>query len=124
LWRYVVVVLAVVALYFTIVAATGSRPWDSLTERITLFFTISLDIQLLVGLAVWVLADYDRNNSYLTWIHPIAMIAAIGLAHAGRVVADRQQDGRDKGRIASGFFVVSLLIILIAVPIDTWLGPK
>src|SRR6476620_7022105 len=82
LWRYIVLVLALASSALAFMAYSGSRPWDSVTDRVTLFFTIAMDIQVVIGILVWIFGDWDRNETFLQWIHPVAMLVAVGLAHA------------------------------------------
>src|SRR3954451_12318487 len=98
-------------------ASMGSRPWDNTTDRVTLFFTISMDIQVVIGILVWIFGDWDRNDNTLLWVHPVAMVIATGLAHAGRVMSERASGARSKGARGLAFFGASLLVILIAIPI-------
>ena len=119
IWRYVVLLMALAAIIFSLLAYLGSRPWDNLTDRISFFFTLAMDIQVLVGIGVWLFADWDRNNSLLLWIHPLLMIAAVGLAHAGRVISERASDSRNKGGRATLFFVSSLVVVLVAIQFAT-----
>jgi hypothetical protein len=119
-WRYVVLVLALAAIVLSLMAFLGSRPWDNVTDRVTLFYTISLDIQLLIGILVWIFGDWERNDSFLLWVHPVAMVIAVGLGHAGRVMSERASGARSKGARGLAFFGGSLLVILLAIPIAAW----
>ena len=55
-----------------------------------------LDIQALVGILVWLFADYKHDDTFLRWIHPVAMIAAVGLAHVGRARSERAVGSKSK----------------------------
>jgi hypothetical protein len=119
-WRYLVLIAAIVAVVLSLLAYLGSRPWDRLTDRASLIFTIAMDVQLLIGILVWLLADYSPDNSYLRWIHPLMMIVAVAIAHVGRARADRAEDSRAKGLQATIFFVLSLVVVLVAIPVYSW----
>ena len=120
IWRYAILVAGLGALIFSFMAATGARPWDALTERLSAIFPIVMDVQLLIGLGVWFLTSWPRADTYLAWIHPGLMIVAIGLAHAGRALSERAGDSSAKGRRAAIFFGASLLIVVIAIPFASW----
>lgn len=122
-WRYLVVLVALGAFVVSLMAYLGSRPWDSLADRLSLVFTIVMDVQLLIGVLVWLLADYPQTDTFLRWLHPLLMIAAVALAHVGRVRSDRANDPRGKGAQASLFFGLSLVLMLIAIPLGSWLAP-
>ncbi len=119
-WRYAVLIAALGALILSLLAYLGNREWDSLADRFSLFFTIAMDIQVVIGILVWVLADYNKNDSFLRWIHPIAMLASVGLAHVGRTRSERAVGSKSKGGTAALFFGASLLVVLLAIPLAAW----
>ena len=120
IWRYAVLVAAVGALALAVLAYTGSREWDGLTNRFSLFFTIAMDIQVLIGILVWLTDEKARSDTFLAWIHPGAMLVAAGLAHAGRVLSERETGSRAKGGRAAALFAASLLVVLVAIPLGSW----
>jgi hypothetical protein len=121
LWRYVVLFGALFALGTALSAWAGARPWDPLADRASSIFPIVMDVQLLIGIAVWAFGDWPRGDALLTWIHPLVMTVAVGLAHAGKVLAERASGSRKKGTSASLAFGASLLLVLAAIPLNSWL---
>jgi vacuolar-type H+-ATPase subunit I/STV1 len=119
-WRWVVLLVGLAAIVLSVMSMAGNRPWDALTDRLALFFTIAMDVQLLIGVVVWIVEQRWAGDLFLGYIHPLAMIAAVGLAHVGRQRADRASDSRDKGRLATIFFVASFVVILITIPLCAW----
>jgi len=119
-WRWVVLLLGLAAIVLALMSAFGSRPWDSTSDRVSLFFTIAMDIQLLIGIVVWISEQAWSKDVVIGWLHPLAMIGAVALAHVGRVRADRAASDHDKGRQAALFFVLSFVVILIAIPLGSW----
>ena len=121
IFRWVVLLTAIGAVALSALAASGSRPWDALSDRFSLFFTIAMDIQLLIGLVLWVVEQrWSISDTFLTWLHPLLMIAAVGLAHVGRVRADRSEGDRQRGTVASLFFGASLIVVVLAIPLSAW----
>jgi len=119
-FRWVVLLIGVAAIVISLLAASGNRPWDTAAERLAFFFTLAMDIQFLIGVVVWVSEAKWAGDVVLGWLHPLAMLGAVALAHIGRARADRSTLTRDKGRQAALFFVVSFVVILIAIPIGSW----
>ena len=119
-WRYVVLFTALATLGMALMAYLGNRPWDAVSDRLSFFFTLAMDIQVLVGIGVWIFGDWERNDSFLKFVHPLLMLVAVGVAHAGRVITEREADSRAKGRKALLFFGGSLIIVLIAIPLAAW----
>src|ERR1043165_601670 len=97
IWRFVVLIAALGALLLALLAYLGTREWDNLSDRFSFFFPITMDVQVLIGILVWLLADYDHNDTFLRWIHPVAMLVAVGLAHVGRRRSEQAADSRSKG---------------------------
>lgn len=120
IWRYAVLIAAIGALALAVSSFVGSREWDRLSDRSTLFFTIAVDIQVLIGVLVWVFGDRGNGDSFLMWIHPGLMLAAAGLAHAGRAMSERAEGAKEKGRRATLFFAASLVLMLVAIPLKAW----
>ena len=122
LFRWVVLLTALFAIAVALMSASGNRRWGMLGDRSSLFFTIAMDVQFLIGLLVWVTEQRWQGDVGLGWLHPIAMLAAVALAHVGRARADvgRNATSTDKGRQAAIFFAASLLVVLIAIPLNSW----
>jgi hypothetical protein len=118
--RWVVLLAALAALIMGIMAAIGSRQWDATSSRVALLFTLVMNIQFIVGLALWIVEQRWLVADIVTWGHPLAMLAAVGLAHAGKSKADRTEGDRDQGRQASIFFGASLLLMIVAIPWYSW----
>lgn len=121
-FRWVVLLTAVLAIAVALMSATGTRRWGVVGDRSSLFFTIAMDVQFLIGLLVWVLEQRWQGDVGLGWLHPLAMLVAVALAHVGRARADlgRHATSTDKGRQGAIFFTASLLVILIAIPLNSW----
>jgi hypothetical protein len=121
IWRWVVLLVGLGAIALAVMAATGARPWDGVSDRLSFFFTLALDIQLLIGIVVWVGQQrWDGTDSFLSFIHPLLMVVAVALAHVGRRRSDGAEGPRNKGRLAAMFFILSFLVIIVAIPIGAW----
>jgi hypothetical protein len=121
IFRWVVLLAALGAIALSVMSATGSRPWDSLSDRLSLAFTVAMDVQLLIGVALWLAEQrWSIGDTFLTWFHPLLMIAAVGLAHVGRARSDRAEGDKARGTAATMFFGASLLVVLVAIPLYAW----
>ncbi len=121
-FRWVVLLAAVAAIAVAMMSATGTRRWGVLGDRPSLYFTIAMDVQFLLGVFVWVTEQRWQVDLGLGWLHPLAMLLAVALAHIGRARADRDRNATstDKGRQAAIFFAASLLVVLVAIPLNSW----
>jgi hypothetical protein len=121
IWRWVVLLVGLGAIALAVMSASGARPWDGVSDRLSFFFTLAMDIQLLIGVVVWIGQQrWDGSDTFLSYIHPLLMLAAVALAHVGRARSDRADGSRTKGQQASIFFIVSFIVIVVAIPIAHW----
>lgn len=78
---------ALVALLATIgFGAVGSwRRWGRRrdTKIVYLLTTISLDVQIVVGIILYILSPQVGENSYYTILHPLGMLVALAIFHLG-----------------------------------------
>ena len=89
LWRWVVVLTVAWALLRAWSGWLGKRPWTKTDHQAGMFFTISLDVQLLGGLI---------------------------LAHIGSAVARKGTDDAAKHRRAAIWYTLTILAIVLAIP--------
>lgn len=92
------------------------RDWTPLEDRLGLAFAVTLDVQFLFGLALWlgvsVLGvqalgseglEVVRSPELRFWvvIHPVLMTGALALAHAARIRLRRTPAGPARHRVAA-----------------------
>jgi hypothetical protein len=109
----------------------GKRTFDASDRRFGLLALISCDLQLLVGLYLWLRGAYGLKSienqpmkdimtnkvmRFFTIEHLTAMIIAIVLVHVGRAVAKKNLPDTVKHKRTLIFFGLALLIILISIP--------
>lgn len=130
LLRWVVVILAALALGRALWGWWGQRAWEALDERLGLFFTVSLDVQVLLGLLLYLFLSPITTGAFASlgeamadpalrfWLieHIGWMIAALILAHVGRALAKRASEARQKHQRTALFFGLAILAVLIAIP--------
>ena len=128
--RWVVLLACLLALYRAITGVSGGRPWTAADNKSGVWLTASLDLQMLIGLLLYgVLSpvtaeafnDFGaamRNPQLRFWAveHLTGMIAAVALAHIGRVRIRRAADAAAKHRTALVFFGLALLAMVLSIP--------
>jgi hypothetical protein len=106
------------------------KPWTLRDERAGLWFTIALDIQMLLGLLLYfalspitraALGDIGAamaNSALRFWAveHVVGMIAGVAFAHIGRTRIHKTGDDGRRHRLAAIFFTLALLAIVISIP--------
>ena len=131
--RWIVVIAGMVAAIRAVVGWLGSRQWSDLDNRLGLIFTISLDIQVLLGLLLYFVLSPITTNAFSDFgqamseagtrfyfvEHSALMVVALILAHVGRSQSKKAPNDRSRHTRAAVFFVLSLVAIAVAVP---WAG--
>lgn len=130
-WIRWIVVLAALAVVLR--AASGLRArklWGASDDRGLLILTIVFDIQVLLGLILYVglspvigvafqnIGAAMRNGAVRFFLveHMFGMLVAIALAHVGRVKVRRASDARTKHRLALSFVLLSLIVLILSIP--------
>lgn len=108
---------------------SGLKPWTPGDARSGFWFTLSLDVQMLLGILLYfflspftttALRDFGAAMSnaglrYWAVEHVFGMAIALALAHVGRVRV-RKADSLRKHRTAAIFFGLALLAVLLSIP--------
>lgn len=76
-WQYVTVFALIVSLVFTFQPLMSSRA--ETTYRLT---SVAVDIQVLLGIIVWLGASGWSLGFLQGWLHPIVGLTALGVLHA------------------------------------------
>ena len=128
--RWAVLLTALVAWFRAIGGKTANRPWTPQDDLWGLLLTISVDLQLLVGLVLYAFLSpitriAVRNFAAAMQIpaarffsveHVVGMIIGIALIHVGRVKIRKTAEPRRKHTLAMIFFGVALVVIIISIP--------
>jgi hypothetical protein len=130
LLRWAVLLAGLVAWFRAAAGRTGNRPWTPQDDVWGLLLTISVDVQLLVGLVLYVfLSPITRLGirnfaaamqipaaRFFTVEHVAGMIIGIALVHVGRVKIRKATEARRKHQLAMIFFGIALVVIVLAIP--------
>jgi uncharacterized membrane protein YqhA len=127
--RWLVVIAAVAAAGKALAGWLGKQPFTKLDDRLGSAFTIVMDVQLLVGLILYVFlspltqaafqdlgaAMSDGTLRFFAVEHLAVMVVAVVLAHVGRATSRRAADDKKHQRAAI-WYGLALLTILFATP--------
>jgi hypothetical protein len=113
--RWVVIVLAIVALVRAYRGWLGKRDWMENDRKVGVFFGMAVDIQFLLGLILILLVGIQNLGSFGV-DHVIPMIVAVVLIHVGTAMARRASEPVKKHRSAALWFSLAVIIILVAIP--------
>jgi len=130
LLRWAVLLAGAVAWFRAIGGGTAKRSWTPKDELWGFLFTVSLDIQMLVGLVLYfILSPFMKiafqdfggamaNSSLRFWAveHLAGMIIGIALAHVGRVKIRKAANDARRHRLAVIYFGLALVVICASIP--------
>jgi hypothetical protein len=129
--RWVVVVLAVVALIRAYTGWLGKRDWQPADRKVGSFFAISMDIQLLLGLFLYFflspitqlmfqgqmgLVMGDDQLRFFGVEHIFYMILGVVFVHLGTILSRRAEQPLIKHRRAALWFSLVALTLVVGVP--------
>jgi hypothetical protein len=137
LLRWIVLIAAVAAAGKGLAGWFGKQSWGKLDDRLGLILTIAMDVQLLVGLVLYVflspltaaafqnmsVAMKDTTLRFFVAEHFFWMIVALVLAHIGRTLSKKATTDAAKFQRAGIFFLLTLVAILAGIPWFRSLNP-
>lgn len=129
-FRWIVLVLALVAAGRAYLGWLGGRPWAEMDSRAALLLTISIDIQLLLGIVLYVffspitraaLADFgaamgSSDLRFFALEHALIMLLAVVFAHLGRALSKRAGEDSARHRSAAIWYSLALLMVVLGMP--------
>jgi len=132
LWRWVVLILAIIATTKAYIGWLGKRNWTESDRRMGVLLTISLDIQFLLGLILYFISSYGikalsegmdflSNPAYTQYRffsmeHLLYMLLAVIFAHLGSILPRKAQDSSAKFMRAAIPFTLMFILIIFGIP--------
>ena len=137
--RWVVMILGLLATGHAILGWLGKKEWLETERRIGLYFTASVDIQVLIGaLLYFIFSDWGLNailNKGMSFVighgefrfyaieHVAYMIFGFVFAHLGSALPKRVEDHQVKHKRAAIWHGLALILILAGTPWSRRLFP-
>ena len=132
--RWIVLILLVLALVRALWGWFGKREWTPTDRKVGVFYSVSLDVQLLLGLILYfvlspitkvAISDFgaalaNSDLRFFVFEHILMMILAVVLAHVGVAAAKRADESIRKHRRTVLWFGLSMIVILLGMP---WFRP-
>jgi hypothetical protein len=132
--RWVILIAGAVAVIRAYMGWFGSRNWTETDRKAGLLLTISIDIQVLLGLLLYIflspitnaafraLGDVmgDAGLRFFTLEHVFYMVLALVFAHLGSILPKKVEDAVAKHRRAAIWFTLAFLVVLLGMP---WMRP-
>lgn len=115
LWRWVVLVVALIALVKFALGWLQRKNPQALDRRLLLAFTTAIDIQVLLGVIALILMALAAPLPRPALEHTVIMIIAAVVAHASAMWRKRT----DNAFLRNSFFDVLATLVLISIGITT-----
>ena len=127
--RWAVLLFGVWAVFAALGAVVSKRAYKSSDNKVGLFFMISCDIQLLLGLILYFTGMWfekvksgmgtvmkDPLERFFAIEHALMMIVAWLLVHVGRSMVKRGGSDAQKHKRTLIYFGIALVLILAMIP--------
>jgi len=120
-WRYIVLILLVIAVIQALSGWFGKKAYTEGNRKLNVFTLISAHIQLLIGIALYVLSPLtkgpmgDALYRYWKMEHIAMMIIAIVLITVGNARSKKVDAAFSKHKTIAIFFGIALIIVVAAI---------
>ncbi len=129
--RWVVLIVALWAIIKMAAGLSGRKPFGASDKRPALFFLITMDLQLLVGLYLYFAGPWGLKNiqsmgmgevmknaatRFFGIEHLVGMLLSVVLVHIGYAICKKPMEDKKKFTKVFWLFLVALAVILAFVP--------
>jgi len=127
--RWVVILFALIVIIRGLTGWFGKRRFNAADHRYGLFFTVSFDVQLLLGLILYFTRGWAgvlagdvvgamRNSAirFFAIEHLVLMLIALAVAHIGRSASKKGATDLSQHRRAVLWYTASFILMIAAIP--------
>ena len=130
--RWIALILGIIVVIQAGLGFFRHKEWNEPVRKLSLYYTIGLDIQILLGLLLYLFfssitraAFQDLSSAmsnpgmrFFALEHAFYMILAVVFGHLGSVLARKSTDSQTKYRRTLIWVSLSVLMILLGMPWD------
>lgn len=130
LFRWLVLIVAVIAIEFAFAGWLKKRGWRKSDNVLGMLLTIFVDIQLVIGMVLYLFvspltkaafanfgaAMKNADLRFYAVEHILLMIIALVVIHIGRYKSKKASDTVQKHKAAAIFYTIGLILILAGIP--------
>jgi hypothetical protein len=130
LLRWAIVLTGIWAVIRALKGVSGNTAYTGADKKAGLFFMITLDIQLLVGLVLYFVSPLalkafqasggavmkDSTLRYFAVEHALIAIVAIALVHIGRSKVKKAASDAQRHKLSLIFFAIALILLASRIP--------
>jgi len=132
--RWFALIIGIVIAVLSFLGWFGKKDWSERDRKWGMYYTIAMDIQLLLGLLLYFFfspytqaafqnfsaAMSNQGLSFFAIEHPLAMLLAVVFAHLGSALSKKAPDSTSKFKRAAIWYTLSVLLVIIGMP---WFRP-
>ncbi|WP_370000991.1 hypothetical protein [Winogradskyella sp.] len=134
-WAYIVLLVLVIATFNALIKFFSGKEYSPIDFRFSLFALITMHIQLLIGIILFLFKDYFstieevggmgevmKNSALRNLIveHPLTMIIAVALVTIGYSKHKKKLVSKPKFKLLSIFYTLALVLVLAKIPWNLW----
>jgi hypothetical protein len=134
-FRWALLAILVLAVVRSFRGWFANKAWTQGDKKTSLFLQIMADMQLLLGLVLYIftstkglslfrnfdMATIMKDFRFYAIEHPLVMIIAIVLIHIGKSKSMKQVESKKQHKTAAIFYGIALLLVLSRIPWDHFL---
>jgi hypothetical protein len=114
-WRYIVIIAALILFARLLWNLFSGARWGRLDQQLSLAFLITMDIQLLLGLVLWIMEQrWSGGDPLRSWEHPITMILAVAATH---ITWSRLKTTNEESKVRVALFGFAVAAVLLTIGI-------
>ncbi len=114
-WRWIALLAVVVAIGYGLWGWLGNQSWNQTGRKIAMFATIALDIQLLLGLVLYVLQKGWNMPTGARFEHPTFMVLALVAVHVMSAKIKRGSGNQARYRLLALGTLAALVLIVLGI---------
>ncbi len=112
IFGYVVFVIVLVAAVYGFGRAKSGMAYEGRPFQVA---TVLLDLQVTLGIALYIVVSGWKLGATFQFIHPLIMVAGLGVAHAGVGAARRERMAADAYRKVSRMLLLAVVVIAAGI---------
>lgn len=114
-WRYVVIFVVLAVLAKFLIGWIGRAQWSEWDQRLGAAAPIVFDVQVLLGLVLWIVSSGWQFAPRQAWEHPLTMLAALAIMHGTWLAVKRTAAADRKFRLGFLGYLAGAVVMGIGI---------